>query len=44
VVQEVARWLDVAPGDVRIVTGTASRTKIVEIDGAVTLPPADAAP
>jgi uncharacterized protein YggU (UPF0235/DUF167 family) len=43
VVREVARWLDIGRGDIRIVTGASSRTKIVEIDGVVTLPPADAA-
>jgi hypothetical protein len=42
VVDEVARWLTVAPRHVRLVSGTRSRTKVVEIATAVALPPPDA--
>jgi uncharacterized protein YggU (UPF0235/DUF167 family) len=43
-IDEVARWLGVPRRCVRLVTGAASRTKIVEIEGSATLPAADPAP
>ena len=34
----VARWLDVTPSRVRLVAGTRSRTKIVDVDGLDSVP------
>jgi uncharacterized protein len=36
----VARWLEVPPASVRLLSGTRSRTKLVEVDGDPALPPA----
>jgi uncharacterized protein YggU (UPF0235/DUF167 family) len=41
VVAAVARWLQVAPSGLRIVAGTRSRTKLLEVEGLDALPPAD---
>jgi hypothetical protein len=38
----VARWLGVPPVRVRLVSGTRSRTKLVEVEGDPPLPPARA--
>jgi uncharacterized protein len=40
-VDEVARWLAIPRRRVRLVSGQSSRTKVLEIDGDVALPPAD---
>jgi uncharacterized protein len=40
---EVADWLGVPRRAVRIVSGHAARTKVVEIEGAPVLPPPDSA-
>ena len=39
VIRAVARWADVAPSQVAIVSGAAARHKLVEIDRADALPP-----
>jgi uncharacterized protein YggU (UPF0235/DUF167 family) len=41
VIDDVARWLGVAPRQVRLVSGARSRTKVVEVDGVEALPPPD---
>jgi uncharacterized protein YggU (UPF0235/DUF167 family) len=41
VVDEVAQWLGVRRRRVRLVSGEISRTKVLEIEGPVTLPPPD---
>ena len=38
VVRAVARWLSVAPSRVRIVAGTRSRTKVVDVEGLDAIP------
>lgn len=38
VVLAVARWLGVPPARVRLLSGTRSRTKLVEVDGDPPLP------
>ena len=43
VVLAVARWLEVPPGTVRLLSGTRSRTKLVEVEGDVALPAPDPA-
>jgi uncharacterized protein YggU (UPF0235/DUF167 family) len=40
-VDAVARWLGIPRRLVRLVSGHASRTKVLEIDAPVTLPPPD---
>jgi uncharacterized protein len=39
VIRAVARWADVAPSQVRIVSGAAARNKLVEIEREGGLPP-----
>ena len=39
----VARWLGVPPASVRLLSGTRSRTKLVEVDGDPSLPPVSSA-
>ena len=44
VIRAVARWADVAPSQVAIVSGAAARRKLVEIDRADALPAPAARP
>jgi uncharacterized protein YggU (UPF0235/DUF167 family) len=41
VVDDVARWLGVPRRLVRLVSGATARTKVVEVEGLVSLPPPD---
>jgi uncharacterized protein YggU (UPF0235/DUF167 family) len=40
VLAAVARWLRVAPSGLRLVAGSRSRTKLLEVEGLDVLPPA----
>ena len=40
VIRAIAAWLDVPPSTVRLVAGLRSRTKVVEVEGLTTVPPA----
>lgn len=44
VLSAIAAWLGVPPSAVRLVAGQRSRTKVVEIDGLTTVPPAGPVP
>jgi hypothetical protein len=44
VVEDIARWLGIPRRLVHLISGATARTKIIEIEGPVSLPPPDAPP